>query len=246
METFRLEKGRALTIKEMALSLFRPVRLGRGEVLEALCDINLTLRRGECVGLIGPNGAGKSTLLAVIAGILRPTKGRVVCRSQPAIMLDAGAGMRAELSGVENMRLYASLLKVGRRELYPVLGKAVEFADLSHFVSSPIRTYSHGMLARLGVALLLHLPRDILLLDEVLGPGDIEFRDRCTSRIRELVKEGKGIMLVSHDMEVIRQACDRVIWLDKGRIKAEGTPEEVVPQYESSTVAEGAKVGEGT
>jgi len=233
-KVFRLEQERATTFKEVALALFRPLRPGGGrrarEVL-ALEGIDFRLERGEVVGVVGPNGAGKTTLLSVLGGVLRPTEGRVVRRSKPAILLEASVGFRPELTGMENMRLLASLMGVRFRELLPHLEEVLEFAELDGFLSSPVRAYSQGMLARLSVSLLLHLPRDILLLDEVLGPGDRDFRERCSRRIRELASLGKGVVMVSHDLEAVRQSCTRAIWLEKGKVVMEGSAEEVVEAY---------------
>ena len=233
-KVFRLEQEKAVTFKEIALALFRPTRPGGGKRarrVAALKGINFRLQRGEVVGVIGPNGAGKTTLLAVLGGVLKPTEGRVVRRSRPAILLEASVGFKPELTGLENMRLLASLMGVRFRELLPHLEEAMEFAELDGFLSSPVRAYSQGMLARLSVSLLLHLPREVLLLDEVLGPGDREFRERCSRRIRELAARGKGIVLVSHDLEVVREACTKAVWLEGGAVVMEGPPEEVVTAY---------------
>lgn len=239
-KAFRLERERAATFKEMVMALLKPIRPGGGRKavkVMALDGINFSLKRGEAVGVIGPNGAGKTTLLAVLGGVLRPTEGQMRRHSKPAILLEAAVGFRSELTGVENMHLLASLMGVRFRELAPHMERAVEFAELDGFLSSPVRVYSQGMLARLSVSLLLHLPREVLLMDEVLGPGDREFRGRCARRIRELAGQGRGIVLVSHDLEIVREACTRAVWLEAGRVVMEGSPEEVVEAYQGRAVA---------
>lgn len=200
----------------------------------ALQNINLTIRVGESVGLIGHNGAGKSTLSKLIARVLRPTSGRVIVRGLVAPMLEFGAGFHPELTGRENVYLNGALLGYTRREMDEKFNRIVDFAELWDFIDAPMRTYSSGMWARLGFAVATDTQPDILIIDEALSVGDEAFQRKSAARMQAFREQGATILFVSHSMPAIEQMCDRVIWLDHGRLHADGPPAEIIGTYLAS------------
>jgi ABC-2 type transport system ATP-binding protein/lipopolysaccharide transport system ATP-binding protein len=200
----------------------------------ALQGVNLTVARGETLGLIGHNGAGKSTLLKLIARVLRPTQGRVRVRGNVAPLLEFGAGFHPELTGRENVYLNGALLGFGRKEMDDKFKRIVDFAELWDFIDAPMRTYSSGMWARLGFAVATDIKPDLLIIDEVLSVGDEAFQRKSAARMQEFRDQGATILLVSHSMDVILQMCHRAAWLDHGQLKAVGEPEAVVHAYRQS------------
>jgi ABC-type polysaccharide/polyol phosphate transport system ATPase subunit len=197
----------------------------------ALRDVSMTLRRGEVVGLIGSNGAGKSTLLKVIGRVLRPTRGRVRVYGRVAPLLEFGAGFHPELTGRENVFLNGAILGISRAQMQAKFDQIVDFADMRDFVDAPLRTYSSGMVARLGFAVATDVEPDVLIIDEVLSVGDAAFQQKSAERIQGFRATGATILLVSHNLAMVESMCDRAIWLDHGRILAEGTANSVVHQY---------------
>jgi ABC-type polysaccharide/polyol phosphate transport system ATPase subunit len=204
----------------------------------ALRHVSLELGHGESLGVIGPNGAGKSTLLQVLAGIMRPSEGIVDVRGQVSGLLGLGAGFDPELSGVENILLGGAFLGLDDGLVHELTPAIVEFADLGDFIEAPLKTYSAGMRARLGFAIATAVDPDILLLDEVLATGDANFRAKSKDRVIELVKAAKGVVLVTHDMEWVRDYCNRAVLLEHGRVILEGAPDEVVKLHLDRTEAE--------
>ena len=206
----------------------------------ALRRVSFELSHGESLAVIGPNGAGKSTLLQVLAGIMRPSEGMVDVRGQVSGLLGLGAGFDIELSGLENILLGGAFLGLEDSRVQVLLPSIVEFADLGDFIDAPIKTYSSGMRARLGFAIATAVDPDILLLDEVLATGDANFREKSKARVIELVRSAKGVVLVTHDMNWVREYCNRAILLEKGRVVLEGDPEEVVQLHLERTAAAAA------
>lgn len=202
----------------------------------ALQDVNLSVNRGETLGLIGHNGAGKSTLLKLIARVFRPTAGRVVVMGKVAPLLEFGAGFHPELTGRENIFLNGALMGFSHREMEGKLEGIVNFAELWDFIDVPMRTYSSGMWARLGFAVATDVQPDILLIDEVLSVGDESFKRKSSARMQEFRDREATIILVSHDMEMIQSMCSRAAWLDHGQIKAIGKTSEVVQAYLQNTI----------
>jgi lipopolysaccharide transport system ATP-binding protein len=197
----------------------------------ALRDINLEIQRGETFGIIGRNGAGKSTLLKVVSRVLAPIQGRVVISGQVAPLLDLGAGFHPELTGRENVFLNGALLGHSRREINEHLEEILAFAQIDGFIDAPLRTYSSGMVARLGFAVATSWEPEILILDEILAVGDEAFREKCYQRMACFHSMGATILLVTHDMNTIQKQCDRVAWLDQGQLKALGESENVIQAY---------------
>jgi ABC-type polysaccharide/polyol phosphate transport system ATPase subunit len=199
----------------------------------ALSEITLDICRGEVFGIIGKNGAGKSTLLRLIARVLPPTEGRVWVKGHVAPLLDISAGFHPELTGRENVLLNGTLLGLSKVEINAKIAGIIDFAELWDFIDAPLRTYSSGMIARLGFAVATDVEPDILLIDEVLAVGDEQFQRKCTERIQRFQDRGTTILLVSHDMHMVKRLCQRVVWLNKGAMKLLGPASEVVSQYES-------------
>jgi ABC-2 type transport system ATP-binding protein len=226
---YRLAKQRIPSLKEYAIHFLRGSLAY--EKLWALRDIELTVKRGETLGIIGRNGAGKSTLLKVISRVLKPTEGRAVINGLLAAILELGSGFDYELTGLENIYLNALLLGHTRKEIDERVEEIIEFSGLGDFIRSPLRNYSSGMQARLGFAVATAWVPDILILDEVLAVGDITFTAKCEERIERFHESGSTVLLVSHSTEAIIHNCTRCIWLDDGRIRADGPSEEVVDLY---------------
>ena len=199
--------------------------------VRALTDVSFEVAPGETVGIVGPNGSGKSTLLKLLAGIVRPTEGEVEVRGRLAALLELGAGFHPELSGRENVEVAGLLLGLSRKEIAGRFDAIVRFAELEEFLDAPLRTYSSGMAVRLGFSIAAHSDPDVLLVDEVLAVGDEAFAHRSLEKFSEFEKAGKTILLVSHDLPLVAARCRRAIWLDAGRVAADGPAAETVARY---------------
>lgn len=196
----------------------------------ALRNVSFEIHEGECVGVIGLNGAGKSTLSNIISSQIAQTTGTVEVHGDVSIIA-ANAGMKNALSGRENIRLKALMMGMSNKEINAKMDDIIEFSELGPFIDQPVKTYSSGMKAKLGFSIMVHQDPDIMIIDEGLSVGDRTFVDKSKRKMFEFRDQGKTILMVSHDMRVINDWCDRVIWLNYGEVKAYGTPEEVVPQY---------------
>ena len=236
---YRLARHRVPSFKQYAIHWLRGAL--RYEKLWALRDVDLVVRPGEMLGIVGRNGAGKSTLLKVMSGVLDPTGGTVKRRGSLSPILELGTGFDAELTGRENIFLNALLLGHRRSEVVERIDEIVEFSGIGEFIHSPIRTYSSGMLARLGFAIATSWLPQVLLLDEVLAVGDAGFRERCHARLDRFRAAGSAIVLVSHSAEEVRTNCERAVWLDGGRVAAEGSTSEVLQLYDDSLHAPSAR-----
>nr|WP_305082362.1 ABC transporter ATP-binding protein [Oculatella sp. LEGE 06141] len=203
----------------------------RSQRFEALRDISFDVYRGEKFGIIGRNGAGKSTTLGLIAGVLRPNEGRVVVRGRISPLLALGAGFNPELSGRENIVLNGILMGLTRREVLSKLDEIIDFSELGDFINHPIRIYSSGMLARLGFSVVAHLDPEILLIDEVLGVGDIKFQQKCLDKMMAFKESGITMVLVSHSISSVISICDRAMWIEDHTVKMVGHPYEIAAQY---------------
>lgn len=203
----------------------------------ALDDITLTVARGESVGVIGANGAGKSTLLKLIAGISRPSCGVVRTTGRISTQLGIGLGFNPLLTGRENMFLEGTLLGLTNRGVRLRMNEMISFAGLEDAIDQPVWTYSSGMVARLGFSVATQVEFETLLLDEALSAGDAWFRERCNRTLERFRADGRTLIIVSHGMDSVRELCDRVIWLDEGRIREEGRTDEVVEHYEQESTS---------
>lgn len=203
-----------------------------GHAVTALHDVSLAVHRGECLGLIGANGSGKSSLLKLIVGTSRPTQGAVEVRGNVLAMLELGSGLNPDLSGRANIHAMATMLGFPADYAASREADIVAFSGLNDFIDMPVRKYSSGMVLRLGFSLYSFLEPTVLIIDEALAVGDADFQLKCFRRIEELTShKERAAILVSHDMNAINRFCDRVIWLDKGRVMASGEPEDVTRQY---------------
>ena len=232
---YRVPQERVLTFKEYLIRWLR----GRVviEELHALSQVTLQVGRGESVAIIGRNGAGKTTLMKVIARVLRPTSGSVRVRGMVA-PLELGTGFDTELTGRENVFLNGAIMGRSRKEMQRRLPDIVRFAELEHFIDAPLRTYSTGMFARLGFAVATDLEPEILLVDEILSVGDIEFQQKCAARIGEFLARGATLVLVSHSPEQVVELCRRAVWIHEGRVVMDGPSAEVVRAFVEHAIPE--------
>lgn len=201
------------------------------EHFQVLKGITLDVKKGECVAIVGRNGAGKSTLLSLIARIYKPTRGSVVVHGRLAPLLELGAGFHPDLTGAENVIFNGVILGLSRKQALARLDSIIEFAELEHHRDAPVRTYSSGMLARLGFSVAVHVDAEILIVDEVLAVGDYKFEQKCNDWIADFRKHGGTILFVSHNMDSVRHVADRCIWLKDGLIHKSGPVEEVIQAY---------------
>jgi len=230
-KAFVLRHNPAHNLKVRLIGVFHPRHREQLEEFWALREIDLAVRRGECLGLIGPNGSGKSTLLRIMASIFRPTEGEVVVRGRVAPMIEVGVGFHPDLTGQENIYLSTSLYGLSRRETDAIYRQIVAFSELGEFIDVSVKNYSTGMYVRLGFSIAVHLEPDILLIDEVLAVGDERFQQKCLHRMEEVRRRGTTLILVSHSMQTIERMCDRACLLVRGRLEAEGDPTKVVERY---------------
>lgn len=201
------------------------------EAIVALDELSFTVEQGEAVGVIGANGSGKSTLLKIVAGILRPTAGRVRVNGRTAALIELGAGFHPEISGRENIFINGAVLGLSRRQIERRYEEIVDFSGLADFIEEPVKNYSSGMYVRLGFAVAIHTDPDVLLVDEVLAVGDEAFAHRCLRRIEEFLERGKTLLLVSHSLPLIEEVCGRALWLDHGALRLDDHPRRVVDAY---------------
>lgn len=198
---------------------------------EVFHNLSFEVYRGETFGIIGRNGVGKSTLLGLMAGVLRPSAGKVVVKGRISPFLELGAGFHPELTGRENVILNGILMGLTRRGVLKKMDEIVEFSGIREFIDQPIRVYSSGMLARLGFSVVAHLDPEILLIDEVLAVGDMEFQKKCIAKMMKFKEEGVTIVFVSHSMPDIKRMCNRAMWIDNHTIRMIDTPDKIAKAY---------------
>jgi len=232
---YDLRLRRRQTLRDALDDLFHGRR--QQTVIWALRGVDVVLRPGEALGVIGRNGAGKSTLMLVLAGILQPDEGWLEIRGRVSALLALGAGFDPELSGRENILLGLAFMGIDGRAAEALTPGIIEFADLGAFIDAPARTYSTGMRARLGFAVATAVESEILVIDEVLSTGDVAFRAKSRERIDELVAGAHAAVIVTHDLQYVIDACSRALWLDGGKVAAEGDPRAVVEAYRAATAA---------
>ncbi|MCJ7546061.1 MAG: ABC transporter ATP-binding protein [Deltaproteobacteria bacterium] len=220
-------------VKNLLFHLPSAVNAIRNSRYEALKDVCFEIKKGEAFGVIGKNGAGKSTILGLIAGVLKPTEGLVIVKGRASALLELGAGFHPELTGRENILLNGIILGLTKAEVLKKLDEIIEFSELGEFIDQPIRVYSSGMLARLGFSVVAHLDPDILLIDEILAVGDLDFQKKCIDKMMGFKRSGVTIIFVSHSMEDIKQICDRAMWIENHTVNMLGEPNDVVNSYTS-------------
>ena len=227
---FNLMEEKIDSIKEYIVKILKGKLLYNEFV--ALHNISFSINRGDIFGLVGFNGAGKSTLLKILAGVLKPTSGEISVKGSIAPLIEVGAGFDPELTARENIFLNGAILGHDKKFLENHFNDIIDFAELWDFVDVPVKNFSSGMYARLGFAIATEVRPDILIVDEVLAVGDYKFQKKCENRIREMIDSGTTIILVSHDINMIKRLCNKVVLLDHGRIKDIGTTEKVCVKYE--------------
>jgi ABC-type polysaccharide/polyol phosphate transport system ATPase subunit len=227
---YRVPREKIPSFKEYAIRWLR--RQVEYNEFWALKDVGLEVQRGEVFGIVGANGAGKSTLLKVVARVLRPTTGRVRVRGRVAPLLELGAGFDMELTGRENVFLNGAILGYSRRDIAQRFDRIVDFAGVREFVDAPLRTYSTGMVVRLGFAVATDVRPEVLIVDEVLAVGDADFQRKSAARIEEFRTAGTTILMVSHNMAAVTEMCSRAAWLEHGLIRATGSARDVVADYQ--------------
>jgi ABC-type polysaccharide/polyol phosphate transport system ATPase subunit len=231
---FRVYRQEARTLKELVLARGR----GRGEDVWALRDVSFSIEPGEAVGLVGRNGSGKTTLLRLLAGIIKPTAGRVEVGGRVGSLLELGAGFHPDFTGRENVYLNGSVHGLSRRAVREHMDEIVAFAELEESIDLPVRTYSTGMAMRLGFAVAAHIEADVLLLDEVFAVGDEEFQRKCFGKIFEFKRRGGTIVFVSHDAAAVERLCERAVLLRAGRLEHDGPTQEAILLYHRLLAAE--------
>lgn len=203
------------------------------EIYHALKGVSFELEEGKILGIIGQNGAGKSTMLRAIAGIFSPDKGFIDLHNHTISLLSIGVGFNRKLTGKENIYLSGMLLGFSEDEIKEHVKEIIKFADIGEFINKPVKTYSSGMYSKLAFAITAILETDIMLIDEVLSVGDTKFREKSYNKMKELISdEHRTVIIVSHSLGTIKELCDEVLWLDKGKTIMKGTSSEVIPKYE--------------
>jgi ABC-type polysaccharide/polyol phosphate transport system ATPase subunit len=222
-------KSQFATMKSALLK--RDLKLAPEATVPALRDVSFAIDKGEAFGIIGRNGSGKSTLLKIISGILKPTSGTLAVNGRIAALIELGAGFHPEITGRENIFINGIMLGLTRREIENRFDSIVEFSGIRPFLDQPVKTYSSGMYVRLGFAVAVHVDPDVLLIDEVLSVGDEEFSQKCVAKIQEMKFRGVTLIFVTHQLDQVRNLCDRALWLDKGEARVIGDPVRVVDDY---------------
>lgn len=227
---FKIDPNRANSLKEFCVRWLK--RDLKSEAFWALSDVSLEVEKGDVLGIIGHNGAGKSTLLKVISGIMKPTAGSVEAHGSIVPMLELGSGFDFELSGRENIYLNGAILGYSKPFLDSRYQQIADFSELGGFIGAPLRTYSSGMLARLAFSVACVVEPEILIVDEILSVGDADFQEKSRARMMELMTGGTTVFFVSHSLEQIREMCNKVLWLEHGKVQAFGKAEKICEQYE--------------
>lgn len=229
-KTYNLKRGRS--IKSLLTDIFTERKISQ-QPFYALQDVSFAVERGSLVGIIGQNGAGKTTILKLLSGITQPTQGHLRIEGRIGALINLGAGFHPELTGRENIYLYGSIMGLKRQEIAKHFDEIVDFAGLQEFIDVPVKRYSSGMFVRLGFSTAIHIEPDILLVDEVLAVGDLQFQQKALDKIRKFIATGKGIVFVSHNLPMVQSLCGRVIWLEQGKLREEGEPRTVISHYMS-------------
>ena len=196
-----------------------------------LKDIDLDIKKGETVALIGTNGSGKSTLLKLMTKIIYPTKGNIKVNGKLTSLLELGAGFHPDFTGRENIYFNAAIFGLTKQEIEKRLNTIIEFSELGDFIDSPVRTYSSGMYMRLAFSIAINVDAEILLIDEILAVGDQHFQEKCFKKLHELKESDTTIVIVSHNLDQVKDLCNRAVWIKDGRIQMDGKPAEVIDKY---------------
>ena len=226
-KSFKIYQDKGNTLKEKIL--FKNRR--KYEERKVLDGISFEVKKGEAIGLIGSNGCGKSTTLKLLTKIMYPDSGKIEMKGRVSSLIELGAGFHPDMSGRENIYINASIFGLNKKEIDKRLENIIAFSELEEFIDNPVRTYSSGMYMRLAFSVAINVDADILLIDEILAVGDANFQAKCFSKLREIKTYGTTIVIVSHSLGQIEQICERSIWIQQGKIKMEGLPRDVHPEY---------------
>ena len=226
-KSFELLREKSTSLKSSLLSFKR----ARPKTVLGLSNITLSIAHGETVAIIGKNGSGKSTLLRIIGRVYQPTKGTVEANGRMSTMLALAAGFHPELTGRENIYFNGAIMGLSAAEMAESIDRIIAFSEISEFIDSPVKTYSDGMLMRLGFSVAVETNPDILLIDEVLAVGDAEFQEKCYDRIDEFKRTGRTIVFVTHDLEAAKKVASRAIWMSSGEVKSDGNTDQVIAEY---------------
>ena len=229
-KSFKIYMDKGSTFKEKVI--FRNRR--RYEERPVLKGISFDVKRGEAIGLIGHNGCGKSTTLKLLTRIMYPDSGSIEIKGRVSSLIELGAGFHPDMSGRENIYINASIFGLTKKEIDRRVNDIITFSELEDFIDNPVRTYSSGMYMRLAFSVAINVDAEVLLIDEILAVGDVNFQQKCFEKLKEIKREGTTIVIVSHSLSQIEQICERSIWIDKGKIKEEGRPKEVHEKYLST------------
>ncbi|MCE5169378.1 ABC transporter ATP-binding protein [Paenibacillus profundus] len=230
---YRLATERVDSLKHFFVKKIK--REIRYENFFALRDVSFSVNKGEVFGIIGNNGAGKSTLLKIIAGVLKPTTGAITRKGSIAPLIELGAGFNGELTGIENIKLNGLLLGYSKKFINEKLDEIVEFSDLGKFIHTPLKNYSSGMKAKLGFSIATVVQPEILIVDEVLAVGDINFKEKSEKKIRSMMEGGTTVLFVSHSLGQVESLCDRVLWMEHGQVMRIGASEKVIKEYQEAS-----------
>lgn len=228
-KTYKLYKSKKFRI----LELIHPMRKKYHIRYDALSNISFSVEKGEVIGIIGQNGSGKSTLLKILSSVSTPTSGSYYCNGRVTALLELGGGLNKELTGVENVYYLGALQGYSKKEMKSRIDAILEFADIGQYAYQPVNTYSSGMYVRLAFSMNINIDPDIIIVDEALSVGDLRFQQKCFRRIRELKESGKTILLCTHSTSIVRDFCDRAIWINQGQIMEQGEPDYVTNCYSS-------------
>lgn len=228
---FKIYPDKSNSIKEKILFFKR----NKYEVNQVLDGVSFDIKKGEAVGLIGKNGCGKSTTLKLLNRIMYPTSGTIRVNGRVSSLIELGAGFHPDMSGRENIYTNASIFGLTKKQIDEKLDDIIEFSELGEAVDNPVRTYSSGMYMRLAFAVAINVDADILLVDEILSVGDQHFQEKCINKMKELKKEGKTMVFVTHGLESAKELCDRAVWINKGVIRMDGNTDEVIKKYIEET-----------
>ncbi|ORX23126.1 sugar ABC transporter ATP-binding protein [Thermoanaerobacterium sp. PSU-2] len=224
---YKIHRGKPTTLKDRIILRNKNLT----EEFIPLKDVSLKVEKGESIGIIGENGSGKSTLLKLISKIIYPDKGEIITRGKVSSLIELGAGFHPDFTGRENIYVNASIFGFTKREIDKKIEEIISFSELEEFIDTPVRTYSSGMYMRLAFSVAINIDPDILLIDEILAVGDDHFQKKCFNKLHEFKRAGVTIVIVSHDLGSIERLCDKAVWIDKGIVKGEGNPRDVIRSY---------------
>jgi ABC-type polysaccharide/polyol phosphate transport system ATPase subunit len=228
---FRIYHNKSPSLKETLAGLFRKEKLGAYSDFWALDDVSFEINKGDRVGIIGHNGAGKSTLLKALCRVYEPQDGSIYTEGKIAPLLEIGAGFHPEFTGRENIYFNGSILGYEKKELQKIEQSVIDFAEIEEFIDTPVKYYSTGMYTKLAFSLATAMDPDILILDEIFNGGDAAFKEKATARMRAMIDKANIMIMVSHDTQLVKSLCNRVLWMDHGKLIADGPAEETVDQY---------------